>query len=199
MLVPKDLQKHAGEFARALSANQFEASPDGLFFPRQKALVAGVYTHDVNGADERTDTNLVTPDGLNYLLGTALYGTTPEAAWFLALFAGNVTVLSSWAASNFPTVSSEITSGTAGYSEPTRRPYTPGAPTGAAISNAASKASFTIASPGTLTVQGAALLSSAAKGSTAGILLSASRFSPARNLENGDIFNLGYTLTLTSS
>jgi hypothetical protein len=43
------------------------------------------------------------------------------------------------------------------------------------------------------------MVSNSAKGNTTGTLVSASRFAATRNLSSGDLFNLGYTVTLTSS
>lgn len=194
-----DLQKHAREFRQEIAAGNYDATSAGIFFPRQNAVISGAYTHDVNGQDERTDSNLVTAEGMNYMLGVALYGAPEEGGWFLALFGGNVAPQAGWTAANFATNATEIVSATNGYSEATRRQFVPAAPSAGSISNSASKASFTIASPGTLSVYGGALVSSPNRGAGAGILMSASRFAAVRNLENGDIFNLGYALTLTSA
>lgn len=171
---------------------------EGILFPKQHAVVAGAYTHDVNGEDEQVDHNLVTTEGLNYMLNVALRAQAPEAGWHLALFGGNVSPLASWTAANFVVNGTEITSTTAGYSEASRRSYTPVAAAAGAITNTAAKAAFTIVSTGTLVVYGGALLSSPVRGGAAGVLMSASRFTATRNLENADVFNLGYALTLTS-
>ena len=55
------------------------------------------------------------------------------------------------------------------------------------------------AAASTLTVYGGALLSSNVRGGAAGILMSATRFSSVRTLDNGDLFNIAYSLTLTST
>lgn len=172
---------------------------DGILFPHQRALVRGVYTHDVNGEDEQVDPNLVTTEGLNYMLNVALRPVAAEAGWYLALFGGNVAPQAAWTAANFAANSTEITSLTAGYSETTRRVYMPAAAGAGAITNTASKASFTIAAATTLAVYGGALISSPVRGGAAGVLMSASKFAAVRNLENADVFNLGYSLTLTST
>lgn len=197
--IPKDLARHAREFHDALCNNEAEQTSSGVLFPRQSALVQGMYIHSVNGGDERFDHNLVTTQGLNYQLAAALYGTAAESAWYLALYGGNVTPQATWTAANFTANSTEITSNSNGYSETTRRAWTPAAPASGAITNAASKASFTIAAPSMLNVYGAGLISSPVKGGTAGVLLSAGKFASVRALEDGDLFNLGYALTLTST
>lgn len=191
--------KRLPEIAAALAAGNVEQTASGVLFPTMAALVSGMYVHDVNGADERTDHNLVTIEGLNYMLNTSLRAQTPETAWFLALFAGNVAPQASWTAANFTANSTEIVSSSQGYTETTRRPWTAPAAVNGNVTNTASKASFTIAATSTLTVNGGGLLSASAKGGTTGVLMSASKFATARNLENGDIFNLGYALTLTST
>lgn len=191
--------KRLPEIVAALAAGDVVQTANGVLFPAMNALVAGSYIHDVNGQDERIDHNLVTIEGLNYMLNSSLRAQAPETAWFLALFSGNVAPQASWTAANFVANATEIVSANQGYSEPTRRPWTAPAAANGNVTNAASKASFTIAATATLTVQGGALLSNSAKGGAGGVLMSASKFATARNLENGDIFNLGYALTLTST
>lgn len=197
--VSKDLIKHGREFRNALASRKFEATDDGLLFPAQKVLAQGVYIHDVNGLDVREDSNLVMPEGMDHILNLTLRGGMPEAGWYIALFGGNVTPQPTWTAANFATVSSEIVSTTQGYSETTRRPFTPTAAAAGAITNGTAKAGFTIAAASTLTVYGGALLSSNVRGGAAGILMSATRFSSVRTLDNGDLFNIAYSLTLTST
>jgi hypothetical protein len=77
--------------------------------------------------------------------------------------------------------------------------WTPSAPDNNSIDNLANKASYTIATASSLTVQGAALVSEAAKGAVTGKLASATKFSAARTLYNTDVFNLAYRVQLTSS
>ena len=60
------------------------------------------------------------------------------------------------------------------------------------------KAQFTIVTASQLVVRGAALASDQLKGSTNGVLASASRFAVDRTLLNGDNFELGYRVTLNA-
>ena len=196
-----DLHKHAGEFAKALAANQYERTGDerGLYFPKAKAFISGLYIHDVNGQDERQDPNLLPDEGLIYLLSVGLNNGAKLAAWYLSIYAANYTPLAGLTAASYPATAAEITSGSEGYTEATRPVWTPTAPTTPLIDNLANKAAFTIATASSLTVNGAALLSEATKGAVTGKLISATKFGTARTLYNTDVFNLAYRVTLTST
>lgn len=195
------LKKYAGEFIKALTSYKYERTGDerGLYFPKAKAFISGTYIHDVNGQDERQDPNLLPDEGLIYLLSVGLNNGTKIPTWYLSLYAANYTPLPGLTAASYPATASEITSNTEGYTEPTRRIWTPTAPTTPLIDNLTNKASFTIATASSLTVNGAALLSEATKGAVTGKLISATKFSAARTLYNTDVFNLAYRVQLTST
>lgn len=199
MNIDRDLLKHSREFATALRNHQYEVSDAGIHFPKQNAIAFGRYTHDVNGLDVREDDNIVVTEGLTHMLDVVLHGTTAVATWYFGLFSANVTPVSTWTAANFTANATEIVSGTEGYSEATRQAFVEAAAAAGSINNTASKAAFTIATATSITVWGAGLLSSNVKGGTTGTLMSAAKFSAARTLYDTDVFNLGYTLTLTSS
>jgi 4-aminobutyrate aminotransferase-like enzyme len=196
----QDLARHQAEFRRYMRNQQFERTADGgLYFPKAGAIAHGVYEHDVNGQDVRQDKNLLTTEGMNYLLLTGVANTALIAAWYFALYSAAASPTNAWTASNFPvTNATEITSTTEGYTETLRQAFTPTV-SGASVNNTAAKAAFTIATATALIVNGCGLLSVSTRGSTSGKLLSAARFASQRSLSSGDVFNLGYTLTLTSS
>jgi hypothetical protein len=198
-MIDRDLLKHRAEFRRALANHKYEVSDEGIFFPKQQVFASGVYTHDVNGLDQRMDSNLLTIQGMNHMLDTEFNDGTKVSTWYIKLFSGNVTVLNTWTAANFTANATEITSNTEGYSETTAPAFVEAAAAGGSTRNSASKAAFTIATATSVTVWGAALSSSSTKGGTTGTLMSASKFSAVRTLYNTDVFNVGYTLTLTSS
>ncbi len=199
MNIDRDLQKHSREFATALRNHQYEVSDEGILFPKQGAIARGVYTHNVNGLDEREDGNIVVTEGLNHMLDVVLHGTTAVATWYFGLFSANVTPVNTWTAANFTANATEITSNSEGYSETTRQAFVEGAASAGSTNNTASKAAFTIATATSITVWGAGLLSLNTKGGTTGTLLSSAKFSAARTLFNTDVFNLGYTISLTST
>jgi len=195
------LKKYAGEFIKALTSYKYERTGDerGLYFPKAKAFISGTYIHDVNGQDERQDPNLLTDEGLIYLLSVGLNNGTKIPTWYLSLYAANYTPQPGLTAASYPATASEITSNTEGYIESTRPIWTPTAPTTPLIDNLTNKASFTIATASSLTVNGAALLSEATKGAITGKLISATKFSAPRTLYNTDVFNLAYRVQLTSA
>ena len=200
-MLPKSLIRHARELKRYLTNHQWERSDSGaLVFPKANLALSGLIVHDVNGQDVRFDHNVVPTEGLNHVLDVTLHGSTQITAWYLGLFSGAVTPGATLTAATVTAVLTEITSGTDGYSEATRVAYNEAAASSGSTTNAANKAAFTIAmSSGNLTVNGCFLASASAKGATTGTLYSASRFSAARTLANGDIFNLGYTITAAAA
>ena len=199
MNIDRDLLKHSREFAAALRNHKYEVSDAGIHFPKQKVTASGLYTHSVNGADEREDANIVVTEGLTHMLGVVLGDLTALPDWYFGLFSANVTPVNTWTAANFTANATEIVSNTEGYSETVRQTFVEAAAAAGSINNTASKAAFTIATATSITVWGAGLLSSNVKGGTTGTLMSAAKFSAARTLYATDVFNLGYSLALTSS
>lgn len=181
------------EFVRALRANQYELSPEGLLLPRQNVLLGGMFEHSVwrDGCliDTRYDPNIVVNEGLNHLLNVYFEATTQITAWYIGLFKGNYTPLATDTAANIAGNSTEATE----YSEATRQVFNSAAAASQALSNAASLATFTINA--TVTAYGAFLVSSSTKSGTAGVLFAASRFAAARSLISSDLLKIQYTLT----
>lgn len=199
-MLDRDFRKHAAEFSRYLRRNQFEINELGdIVFSKAHAQASGLYIHDVNGMDEREDHNILPAEGLIYLLSTGLNNGSKLATWYLSLYAANYTPLSTLTAASYPATASEITSGTEGYTESTRPVWVPTAPSTPLIDNLLNKAAFTIATASSLTVNGAALLSEAAKGAVTGKLASATKFGATRTLYDTDVFNLAYRCVLTST
>lgn len=205
-MLTKDLKKHAGEFLTALNTGKYERTEEGIFFPGANVEAVGIYTHDVNGQDVRHDRNKLTDQGLAHMLNVEFHNTAKITAWFIALWGGNITPQADTTAATFPAVATEITSNTEGYTETTRQAYLSSASVAGTVDGApgivqasSARAAFTIATAGSLTVYGAALLSSNVKGDTAGVLASISRFSAPRILANTDIFNCGYSVGLRSA
>lgn len=198
-MIDKDLTKHASEFRRYLRNGQFEVTDNGILFPRAHAEAKGLYVHGVNGRDWQFSPNILPTEGLNHLLDVALHGATQLTTWYLGLFSGSTTPASSLTSANVVSTLTEITSGTEGYTESTRVEWNEAAPASGAITNTANKAAFTIATATTLSVNGCFLISSSTKGGTGGKLMSATKFAATRSLSDADIFNVGYSLSLSSS
>lgn len=157
----------------------------------------GEYFDRVNGGEWQHNNNLVVNEGIAHILNVALGGKAKTAKYYLALFSGSTAPAPTWTALNFSAVASEIVSGTEGYTNATRPEWTPLDTNGNSIDNMTAAAQLTIATSGTLTITGAALLTSPTKGGTVGTLVSASKYSVARTFQNGDIYEIGYRLSAT--
>jgi len=194
----KDFLKHARWIKRQFANRRAERTDDGAILLPGGSKIKGVYYHSVNGKDERIDENLITNEGINYILDTAILGSsTAHSSWYVALWSNNITPDATLTAANFPSTAGEITSSTDGYAEASRVAYN-GTRTGdGVIDNLASRADFTIATPDNVVIAGAAVLSSSGKGDTTGVLLSIAKFSQARTQYDGDIFSVGYKLMIT--
>ena len=189
-----DLMRHRGEFARAIANQKFEISPEGLFFPGQQALVAGVFDvehrrgGDLIGRD--ISPNLVVTEGLNSILSVVLAGGTQINPWYLSPFEGNYTPVAGLTAATFTAAATECTA----YDEAARVAYVEAAPSGGVITNAASRAEFTFNA--TKTIYGAFIVSSSVKAGNTGVLLSIARFNTAKTMESGTQFSVAAGITL---
>ena len=143
--------------------------------------------------------NLVVNEGLQYMAGTALDGSTARiTSWYLGLYGA--------ASSNDPAAGDTMSSHAGwtevtDYTEATRPAATFVAATTAnpsVVTNSASKAQFTMNA--TVTVGGAFLTSNNTKGGTTGTLFSAKDFnSPGdRATVSGDVVLVTYTFSLSA-
>ena len=195
-MIDRDLHQHAREFRGYIDRHQYEVSPEGLLFPKAGAVASGEYFFDTSGERAGVVHNRLPAQGLNYLLEAGLRGGAAQTQFYLALFSGAYTPVDGATAQTFATNATEIASATEGYTEPTRRPWTPAAAAAGVVDNVASRASFTIATASELTIRGAALLSDPVKGGTNGVLISIARFATDRKEAAGNVFNLGYRVRL---
>lgn len=191
-------QSHVEEVRGFVESGDFKMTDGGVLI-HNAIMARGRYYHTVNGLDEQVDDNLIVSEGILYLLEAGLGTNTTIGTWYLALYTGNATPTAAWTAANFASNATESTNNADGYSESTRQTWVAGAAAAGKIGNLASRADFTIATPTTVTVYGAGLLSSNVKGGTTGTLVSASRFATERTLNDTDVFSLGYEVELTDS
>ncbi len=194
----KELFAAATTIRRALASLKFERTETGFYVP-SVGVVQGHYDLYKNGVFLSREYNLLTTEGMTYLLDSALSGASPITAWYIALYAGAVTPTISLTAATFAATTTEITSGTEGYTQSNRVAWSEGGASASAINNNASPATFTIATATTLSVNGIGILSAAAKGATTGKLLSASRFGSTKTFDDGDEFGVKYGLTLANA
>lgn len=197
-MLDHSLIKHAQEFKGRLDNHDYELSDEGILFPKAGVQIVGEYFVSSPGYEDSIEKNLIPTEGLNHLLMVTLKDTAKLNTFYLALYSGNYVPAAALTAANFASTATEITSPTEGYSESVRQTWTPAAASGGMIDNVASKATFTIETATSVTVRGAALLSSNVKGGTAGVLISAARFSQDRVQYDTDAFTLGYRVRLTS-
>ena len=190
-----NLKKHFNELQRYVQNNQYEAGEGGIYFPKAQASIGGIYTHNVNGMDERSDSNIIPDEGLNHILNVVMLGSPVAVVdWFVMLHSGSGTPTAAITAANYNATVSEITSGSEGYSEGVRVTWVGDAvdTVNTEVTNDATPAAFTIVTASSLAVNGAGLVSISTKGSTSGTLMSAGKFSATRNLADTDVFNLKY-------
>lgn len=198
-MIDNDLKRHGAEFQRYLERGQFETTGDGILFPKAGAIAQGDYFISSPGYEDSIESNLMPHQGLNYLLMCGLSNTAKEAGVYLALYGNDYTPTNALTAANFSATAGELVSSSEGYTESMRPQWSPSAAAGGVISNLDNKAQFTIATADEVVIRGAALLSSPAKGSTAGVLISASKFTKARTHFADDVVTLGYRITLTGT
>ena len=182
-----------------LQAGNYEATEQGVYFPKQGIVARGEYFDRINGGEWNTTGNLVVNEGLTHLLNVALGSTAKPAGYYLALFSGATAPAANWTAANFASVASEIVSMTEGYTNATRPSWTPANTSTNSIDNFASVASLTIATAATLNVTGAAMLTNSVRGGTTGTLISASKYAAARTFQNGDVYEVGYRLSFSAA
>ena len=181
-----------------LTAERYDLTPEGLYFPRLSLLAGGEYFARVNGGGwEKEGDNLIVTEGMAHLLNVALGPAPKPSGYYLALFSGAAAPAANWTAASFAAAASEIVSQSEGYTIATRPAWTPAATTSGSIDNMAAAASVTIATAATLNVTGAALLTSNVRGGTTGVLVSAAKYAAPRTFQNGDIYEIGYRLNLT--
>lgn len=160
-----------------------------------KAALSGKYsfTHLRNGAviDEWEQSNLIPTEGLNYVLDLLFQAVTAKpAGWYIGLGTGAYTPSATDTGANLPTRAVETTS----YSGGVRPAVAVAAAAGGAVTNAASKATFTFTAGVTITN---AFVVSAPIGAT-GIALSSLAVAPSRAMITGDQLMVTFTLTASS-
>ncbi len=168
----------------------------GILMPLNQLEVGGKFlvehVRDGEVIDREELSNLVVNEGLNHILDTVLHGGAQVTTWYLGLFEANYTPVANVTAATITAASTECTA----YDEATRVAYDEAAPSGQSITNAASKATFTMNA--TKTIYGAFLVSASAKSATTGVLLSAARFGASKAVVDDDQLLLTYTFSASS-
>jgi len=159
--------------------------------------ISGVYEIEApDGLGVTVASNLITTEGANYLLSCGVGGGAQFGTFYVAPFSGNVSIVDTLTAATFASATTELTTQ---YSEATRVAFVESVPASKSTNNTANPAVFTAATTN-VSIWGVGLLSSATKGATAGVLLSAAKYGTVRSLPTaGDQLSAKYTLTLANS
>jgi hypothetical protein len=177
--------------------NEFEHNGRGLLVPVQDIIASGRYDAQIIRAGEVIDEfsfdNLVVNEGLNSLLGVYMHADTQINAWYMGVFEGNYTPVSSDTAASIASNSTESSA----YTSSTRPSFTPAAASGQSITNSANRATFTFNA--TKNIYGAFLISSATVSGTTGVLFSAARFPALKPVQSGDQLLMTYTFSAASA
>lgn len=176
-----------------LRAGKFERTEDGIYVPSSRLLINGVFKFNKRGEPEECSENLVVNQGLDYIIGVAVGAASVISNWYIAPFSGNVTVLATWTAANFTANATEFTN----YVSATRPAWSRGSVASGGVDSFSTKAEIE-ASVDAQVIRGAALISASAKSNTSGVLMAASRFPSDKNLDDGEILDIGYGLQLTA-
>lgn len=142
--------------------------------------------------DSETIHNLMPVEGINHVLNTVLKGGSQVTSWFVGVFEGNYTPLTTDTMAAFPAASTESTA----YAASTRPAFVGGTVAAGVLDNSASKAEF--AFNATKTVYGGFISSASAKGGTSGVLLSAVRFAAPKSLDSSSTLRITAGFTMTS-
>lgn len=136
--------------------------------------------------------NLITNEGINYLLNAGLHGGTAISAWYIAPWSTNTTTTTS------NTYATPGNTETTAYSESTRQEWAEGAASSQSVTNATAA---TITASGTVTIYGFGIVGggtgATTKGDAAGggTLLSSGLFASGKALSSGETLDLTYTLS----
>jgi len=146
--------------------------------------------------------NIFTTEGMAYLLNVMFHDISKAASniWYVGIFKNNVTpALGDTAVAKLGAAGTYGECQDADYDSPaTNKPSYVSVDTATAvITNAASKAEFTIAA--SITVYGAFLSTAQAKTATTGTLMCAKAFAASRAVVDNDVLAVTYQITASSS
>jgi len=182
------------DVAKALRNHKYEYTDNGkILFPSLKLTFAGHFETSVNGSPWDVDHNLVVMEGRNSILSMALDQASQDAAYYIALYSGSITVADGLTAATFTANTTEFIN----YTEATRVLWDKGNASAGALNNDASPAVFTMDIGGG-TIRGAGLLSAPAKSATTGKIIAAANFSVAKVLAVAEELRIKYGITATS-
>lgn len=158
----------------------------------------GKYTYELfdkegNLKDTWESYNTITNQGLQSIIDVGFLSSTQITNWYVGVYTARTGTPANLTTASIGVDITEFTN----YSESTRPGYS-GTRTNESLSNALSKAAFSITGSGT--ILGSFLIDSNAKSTTSGnVLFSLDDFPSSRTVGNGDTLNVTYQLTLASA
>lgn len=138
--------------------------------------------------------NLIPIEGINYLIAAGLKGVAPYPSWYIGIYEGNYTPVPADTMAAFPQSATESSA----YVEGQRQPLVLGAPSLGAADNSNSMAVFTGNTTGKF-IQGGFISSTPAIGASAGVLISAVRFSSPKNFDAGNVLRITAAFSISSN
>lgn len=153
----------------------------------------GQHIRDGKIIDEWDDHNLITDEGINHLLDVTLRNQTATGTWYLGLFEGNYTPVVGDVGTTIAASATE----TIALTNTVRPTWTPAAAAAKAITNAASRATFTFNAA--KTIYGGFLISNNTLNGSTGKLFAASRFTSAKLVDVNDQILLTYAFAGASA
>jgi len=141
--------------------------------------------------------NIMTHEGLNFILNVVFHGTANVAKWYIAIVESDTTAAATM------TYATPVYTECTAYTGGARPEFNEAAASSEAITNSANKATFTMSD--TKTLYGAALVGGGTgadtaeipgnTGDAAGKLMCYSKFSSSKAVESGDVFKAWCTIT----
>jgi len=204
-VIGKNLNMHKPEFQGYVDNHKYELTEAGVYFPKARAHLSGVYEHWITGceSDVRRDCNVIPYEGQNYILGVVFKGSpTATTAFYLGLHSGTGAEDAAVTAATYDATHSEIQAQSGdpgGYTSATRIVWAsdalPSVISGLSeLVNDTTPAEFTVSTTTTLVVNGAWMTTKSGRTDYSGYAISISKFSATRNLADTDVFNLKYTI-----
>lgn len=177
----------------------YELSKGGVLVPAAESSLGlgGHYHGQIIRAGEIIDEfdcpNLCVDEGLNSLLNIQFDGATQITTWYMGLFEGNYTPV----AGDVGTTIAASATETIALTNTVRPTWTPAAAAAKAITNAASRATFTFNAA--KTIYGGFLISNNTLNGSTGKLFAASRFTSAKLVDVNDQILLTYAFAGASA
>ena len=131
--------------------------------------------------------------GRNYLMNAGLHTSQPKiTSWFVVPYEGDYTPQNDDTAANLGVRATEVTA----YAEVARPEFVKSTAANGVVNNADNLASFTMSA--SKTIRGFAIVSSAGKGTSTGILLAIQKLTVPKAYTAGDVVKIPITLSLAN-